>query len=95
LNLAVQKGLSQTTVTRVLANVRRIVTYFRKSPLAYGVLKKKQMLLKIDQHQLTNDVVTRFVYVINRFLFYQARYCSSASNYEVLDLMICFIKLLQ
>lgn len=60
LNLAVQKGLSLPEVTKVLKDVRRIVTYFHKSPLAEGVLKDKQKQAAVPEHKLIMDVSTRY-----------------------------------
>ena len=50
LNLAVQKGVEK--VAAVLTRVKRIVTYFRKSPTAFSVLGSKQNTLKLPLHKL-------------------------------------------
>ena len=59
LNLAVQKGVEK--VAAVLTRVKKIVTYFRKSPTAFSVLRSKQSTLKLPLHKLIVDVLTRYV----------------------------------
>lgn len=51
-NLAAQRGLGVTSVSNVLAHVRRLVKYFSKSSLAANMLKEKQALLDIPAHSI-------------------------------------------
>ena len=48
LNLAAQKSLESTGLSKVLARVRRIVTYFHRSNLAAHALKQKQVQLQMS-----------------------------------------------
>ncbi len=61
LNLAAQHALKITAVARLLGRVRRIVNFFRRSTTANHMLKEKQRLLRLPEHKLMTDVVTRFV----------------------------------
>lgn len=61
LNLAAQRALKITAVARLLGRVRRIVNFFRRSTTAHNKLKEKQRLLRLPEHKLMTDVVTRLV----------------------------------
>lgn len=61
LNLAAQRALKITAVARLLGRVRRIVSLFRRSTTANHMLKEKQRLLRLPEHKLMTDVVTRLV----------------------------------
>lgn len=60
LNLAAKKALAVPTMNTLLARIRKIVKYFRKSTTAAGVLKQKQKLLELPEHRLMIDVDTRW-----------------------------------
>ncbi|KAK6196376.1 hypothetical protein SNE40_001613 [Patella caerulea] len=60
LNLASQKVMKITAVSKLLARVKRIVTFFRKSTKASTILKDKQVLLGLPKHRLKQDVCTRW-----------------------------------
>ncbi|XP_051990723.1 E3 SUMO-protein ligase ZBED1-like isoform X2 [Xyrauchen texanus] len=60
LNLASQRALQLKPVARLLGRVRRITSFFRRSPTASCVLREKQKLLNLPQHKLLNDIVTRW-----------------------------------
>lgn len=75
LNLASQKGLGVSNASRLLGRVRRIVSFFHRSPTACNVLRDKQKLLDLPQHKLTQDVLTRWnssYEMLDRFLEQQA-----------------------
>ena len=61
LNLAAQPVLKITAVARLLGRVRRIVNFFRRSTTAKNMLKEKQRLLRLPEHKLMTDVVTRLI----------------------------------
>ncbi|KAM8766865.1 E3 SUMO-protein ligase ZBED1-like [Acanthopagrus schlegelii] len=54
LNLASQAGLKVPAVSRLLARVRRIATFFHRSTMANHILKEKQKLLQLPAHKLTD-----------------------------------------
>lgn len=60
LNLASQRALDVSQVSRLLGRVRRIVTFFHKSTSAFSILQEKQTLLNIPKHKLIQDVATRW-----------------------------------
>lgn len=73
LNLAAQRALKISAVARLLGRVRRIVNFFRRSTTANHMLKEKQRLLRLPEHKLMTDVVTRLVcgyFSIVYFVFY-------------------------
>ncbi|XP_026112867.1 zinc finger BED domain-containing protein 4-like [Carassius auratus] len=59
-NLAAKKAVSINTVSRLLARVRKIVTFFHKSTKAHHVLTVKQEMLNLPRHKLIHDVTTRW-----------------------------------
>lgn len=61
LNLAAQRALKITAVACLLGRVRHIVSFFRWSTTANHMLKEKQRLLRLPEHKLMTDVVTRLV----------------------------------
>lgn len=70
LNLAVQKGMKTRAVDNILGHVKRIVSYFRRSTAAHGVLTDKQKQLEKKNHSLINEVSTRWnsaVTMLSRF----------------------------
>lgn len=73
LNLAAQPALKIAAVARLLGRVMRIVNFFRRSTTANHMLKEKQRLLRLPEHKLMKDVVTRLVcgyFSIVYFVFY-------------------------
>lgn len=60
-NLAAQHALKITAVACLLGRVRRIVNVFRRSTTAHHMLKEKQRLLRLPEHKMMMDVVTRLV----------------------------------
>ncbi|XP_078128000.1 E3 SUMO-protein ligase ZBED1-like [Sander vitreus] len=86
LNLAAQRALKITAVARLLGRVRRIVDVFRRSTTANHMLKEKQRLLRLPEHKLMTDVVTRWNSVhdmLERFLEQQAAICAALLSSEV------------
>ena len=75
LNLACGKALKLGNVSKLLARVRRIVSYFHCSSVACAVLKEKQKMLSLPEHKLIVDVQTRWnsaLDMLTRFLEQQA-----------------------
>ena len=60
INLASQKGLQVPQMEKLLARVRRVVTYFRKSSIGMSYLNNKHTLLELPKHKLNMDVSTRW-----------------------------------
>ena len=60
LNLACGKALKITSVSHLLARMRRVVAYFHRSTVANAILKDKQKLLQLPEHKLLIDVATRW-----------------------------------
>ena len=56
-NLGAQRGMAVNQMSRLL---RKVVTFFHKSPTAAAVLKDKQKMLKLPSHKLVQDVSTRW-----------------------------------
>ncbi|XP_037829561.1 E3 SUMO-protein ligase ZBED1-like [Kryptolebias marmoratus] len=86
LNLAAQRALKVTAVARLLGKVRRIVSFFRRSTTGSHILKEKQMLLRLPQHKLVTDVVTRWNSahdMLERFLEQQPAICAALLSSEV------------
>ncbi|XP_056308106.1 zinc finger BED domain-containing protein 4-like [Danio aesculapii] len=86
LNLAAQRALKITAVTRLLGRVRRIVSFFRRSTTANHMLKEKQRLLQLPEHKLMTDVVTRWNSahdMLERFLEQQLAICATLLSSEV------------
>jgi len=61
LNLASQKALKVERVSELLVKMRKVVTYFHKSPKATKALREMQMQLHLPHHKLVHDVFTRTV----------------------------------
>ncbi|RXN27606.1 zinc finger BED domain-containing 1-like protein [Labeo rohita] len=60
LNLASQKSLKVDRVSELLAKVRKVVTFFHRSPKATEVLRETQAQLQLPNHKLIHDVSTRW-----------------------------------
>ncbi|XP_036968503.1 E3 SUMO-protein ligase ZBED1-like [Acanthopagrus latus] len=86
LNLASQAGLKVPAVSRLLARVRRIATFFHRSTMANHILKEKQKLLQLPAHKLTVDVVTRWnsaLDMLERFLEQQPAISATLLSQDV------------
>ena len=60
LQLSIKNGLEVTRVQRVLGRCRKLVEHFRKSTKETFKLREKQEMLKLPQHQLTQECTTRW-----------------------------------
>ena len=60
LNLSVQRGLAVPELSTTLARCRKIVEHFNHSRIDNEELKAKQKQLEIPQHNLIQEVVTRW-----------------------------------
>lgn len=60
LNLSSQKALKVETVSALLVKIRKLVTFFHKSPKACEALHEVQAQLKLKHHKLVHDVSTRW-----------------------------------
>ncbi|XP_031152453.2 zinc finger BED domain-containing protein 1-like [Sander lucioperca] len=86
LNLAAQRPLKITAVAHLLGRVRRIVNFFRRSTTANHMLNEKQRLLRLPEHKLMMDVVTRWNSahdMLERFLEQQPAICAALLSSEV------------
>jgi len=84
LQLVINDGcLVQKDVSDLLAVGRRIVTYYKRSNVAYKTLGKIQKQLKLPEHRLIQDVSTRWnssFYMLQRLL--EQRVALTAANAE-------------
>ncbi|CAM4722270.1 unnamed protein product [Leuciscus chuanchicus] len=60
LNLASQKAFKVDTVSELVVKVRKLVSFFHKSPKATDVLREIQTQLHLPNHKLIHDVSTRW-----------------------------------
>ena len=60
INLAPQKAMSVNPISRLLAMIRKMVSFFPKSTNAAHVFKTKQEMLELPNHKLIQDVPTRW-----------------------------------
>lgn len=60
LNLASQKSLKVDRVSVLLMKVRKLVTFFHRSPKATEALREMQTQLHLPNHKLVHDVSTRW-----------------------------------
>ena len=60
LNLSVEAGLKERTLSSAVARCRKIVTHFNQSRVDREMLSSKQELLGIPKHSLIKDVSTRW-----------------------------------
>lgn len=60
LNLGSQKALKVDKVLEILIKVRKMVTFFHKSPKATEMLRETQSQLNLPNHKLIQDVSTRW-----------------------------------
>lgn len=80
LNIASQKALKLPAVTKLLARVRRIPSFFHRSTAANHLLEETQNLLSLKNHKLKTDVCTRWnsAYdMVERFLEQQPAVCAT------------------
>lgn len=59
-NLAAKSAISIAQISRLLARVRKVVTFFHRSTTAAFILKSKQEMLTLPDHKLIHDVPTRW-----------------------------------
>ena len=59
INLVSQKAMSVNPISRLLAKIRKVVS-FHKSTTAAHVFKTKQEMLELPNHKLIQDVPTRW-----------------------------------
>ncbi|XP_049320146.1 E3 SUMO-protein ligase ZBED1-like [Astyanax mexicanus] len=59
-NLAAKSAISTAQISRLLAKVRKVVTFFHRSTTAAFILKTKQDMLTLPDHKLIHDVPTRW-----------------------------------
>ncbi|RXN19656.1 zinc finger BED domain-containing 1-like protein [Labeo rohita] len=86
LNLASQRALKLPAVARLLGRVRQISTFFKRSITASHVLRQKQKLLELPEHELITDVVTRWNSahdMLERFLEQQPAVSASLLSNEL------------
>lgn len=60
LNLASQKAFKVDEVSEILVKVKKLVTFFHKSPKASEILRETQRQLQLPAHKLIHDVSTRW-----------------------------------
>ncbi|XP_045202544.1 uncharacterized protein LOC123556020 [Mercenaria mercenaria] len=86
LNLACGKALKLPTASRLLARMRRVVSYFHRITTAATILKDKQTLLQLPDNKLTIDVSTRWnsaLDMISRFLEQQPAIYAALTSREL------------
>lgn len=80
LNIASQKALKLPAVTKLLARVRRITSFFHRSTVANHLLEENQNLLSLKNHKLKTDVSTRWnsaYNMVERLLEQQPAVCAA------------------
>lgn len=71
LNLAAQKVYSISTITRWCAKLRAVVVWLKRSSMTKTVMREKQQLLNLPEHNMILDVRTRWnslFLMVERFL---------------------------
>lgn len=82
-NLASQKGISVNKMDRLLGRIRKVVSYFHRSTTAAHVLKTKQDMLQLPNHELIHNAPTRWnsTYdMVERYLEQQAAIYSALTE---------------
>ncbi|XP_071088919.1 E3 SUMO-protein ligase ZBED1-like [Haliotis cracherodii] len=88
LNLACSKALKIASVSKLLARMRRMVSFFHRSTTAAAVLKQKQKQLNLPNHKLINDCPTRWnsaVEMTERYLEQQPAVIAAMTSKELRD----------
>lgn len=86
INLASQKAMAVQQISRLLAKIRKIVTFFHRSTTAAHVLKTKQELLQLPVHKLIQDMPTTWnssYDMIERYIEQQAAVYSAITDKSV------------
>ena len=71
LQLCVNSGLEIQPINRAIGAARRLTTHFRKSEPALRALKSRQKDMRVDSHNLIQDVSTRWnstFYMVERIV---------------------------
>ena len=71
--MCVKAGLEIRSIEIAIAAAHRLVTHFQKSEVATTALRKRQEQMQDEQHNLVQDVVTRWnsTYFLNECLLEQ------------------------
>ena len=86
LNLACQRALKLPALSKLLAKIRRIVSFFHRSTVGAHQLEEKQKLLGLPCHKLITDVSTRWnsaYEMVDRFLEQQPAICAALLSPQV------------
>ncbi|XP_041361015.1 E3 SUMO-protein ligase ZBED1-like [Gigantopelta aegis] len=86
LNLAAQRGLKVNSVSRILARVRRVVSFFHRSTTAAALLKEKTKQQGLKNVKLLQDVPTRWnsaCDMLERFLELQPAFYAALVAKEI------------
>ena len=90
LQLVVEDGvLSQRAVVDVFATCRKIVGYFKHSPVAYSRLRSIQECLDIPQHRLQQDIRTRWnssLHMVQSLIKQRMALAAYSTESDILDL---------
>ena len=90
LQLSVERAMAIPEITKVLARCRRLVSHFNHSSKSSYLLKEKQRDLHHKQHNLVQDVATRWnsaYYMVQRVLEQQQPLCATLLELKKGDLM--------
>ena len=90
LQLSVERAMAMPEITKILARCRRLVSHFNHSSKSSYLLKEKQQNLNHKQHNLVQDVATRWnsaYYMVRRVLEQQQPLCATLLELKKGDLM--------
>ncbi len=90
LNLCVQAGLDVPRIRHAISMCSRLVAHFRRSSKATYALEEKQRALSVSEHNLIQDVVTRWnstFDMIERILEQQTPICAALVDLKRMDLL--------